>query len=271
MRTLLIAGTVLAGLTGWNADASAQRMVQRGSGASPLMMQNRQGPPRSGMPERPSRWGTKVGGRWWGGANAPGGWTAYRRPVRGWAVPPYWNSPRFYVTDWAAYGLAPPPSGRRWVRYYDDAVLIDRNGSIFDTASDLDWDNADFYGRDTYAYGDPDGGYGDDRGPPHLPHYGADYADGDYPPPPPPRPPRHYRPHDGARGEHWTSADGSTTIVTGGGYGGGYGGSYTTVTVQSAPVVTTTTTEIIEDRVTWRKPQARKKMWRRKVAACRCR
>ena len=89
-----------------------------------------------------SRWGSKIGGRWWGGANAPGGWAGYRRPHRGWAVPGYWNAPRFYVGDWSNYGLAQPPQGYNWARYYDDAVLIDARGSVYDTTSDIDWDRA---------------------------------------------------------------------------------------------------------------------------------
>lgn len=103
------------------------------------------------------RWGTKIGGRWWAGANAPGGWNAYRRPGRGWALPPYWTAPRFRVTDWDRYGLARPAPGRNWVRYYDDAVLIDARGSIYDSAGDVDWDRFDrgyapapTYGARTY-------------------------------------------------------------------------------------------------------------------------
>ncbi len=65
-------------------------------------------PPRVGYT---GRWGSKVGGRWWGGVNAPGGWSAYRRPVRGWMLPAYWHAPRFYVSDWSTYGLAQPPQG----------------------------------------------------------------------------------------------------------------------------------------------------------------
>jgi Ni/Co efflux regulator RcnB len=109
-----------------------------------------------------SRWGSKIGGRWWGGANAPGGWSAYRRPFRGYALPTYWIAPRFYITDWQAYGLTQPAGGYNWVRYYDDAVLVDGRGSVYDTRSGIDWDRSgdgDYAGDDrVYA----DGGY-DDR------------------------------------------------------------------------------------------------------------
>lgn len=114
------------------------------------------------------RWGSKVGGRWWGGANAPGGWSAYRRPYRGYALPTYWVAPRFYISDWQSYGLTQPSAGYNWVRYYDDAVLVDARGSVYDTRDGIDWDRYD----DGYDRGDDrvyaDAGYADhgydDRG-----------------------------------------------------------------------------------------------------------
>ncbi|GAA0668827.1 Ni/Co efflux regulator RcnB [Sphingomonas insulae] len=107
------------------------------------------------------RWGSKVGGRWWGGANAPGGWAAYRRPYRGYALPSYWVAPRFYIGDWQAYGLTQPTYGYNWVRYYDDAVLVDGRGSVYDTRAGIDWDRYDAgYGDEDRVYA---GGY-DDRG-----------------------------------------------------------------------------------------------------------
>ncbi|MEG3083437.1 RcnB family protein [Sphingomonas sp. PB2P12] len=158
MRRLLIAS---AGLVLASAPAAAQRPTPGANYAAPgaamqapMSRPNRPGPiaarnaivqapTRTGPAPRASRWGSKIGGRWWGGANAPGGWAGYRRPYRGWAVPSYWNTPRFYVSDWSNYGLAQPTRGYRWARYYDDAVLIDSRGSVYDTASDIDWDRAD--------------------------------------------------------------------------------------------------------------------------------
>ncbi len=186
MRSLLIASAGLALASGGAADA--QQRTGASYGAPGAVMQapmadpyrpgpigarlpvvqapSRQGPQRQTGAHRP-RWGSKVGGRWWGGANAPGGWAGYRRPHRGWAVPSYWNAPRFYVGDWSNYGLAQPPYGYNWARYYDDAVLIDSRGSVYDTMSGIDWDRAD-----TDGYGD---GYGGGYGA----SYGADYAQDD--------------------------------------------------------------------------------------------
>ena len=45
-----------------------------------------------------------------------------------------------WCRDWDAYGLAPPGRGRSWVGYYEDAVLIDRNGFIIDAVPAIGWD-----------------------------------------------------------------------------------------------------------------------------------
>ncbi|GAA3248621.1 hypothetical protein GCM10020258_02010 [Sphingomonas yabuuchiae] len=102
-------------------------------------------------PARGNRWGSRVGGRWWGGANAPGGWPAYRRPVRGMTVPSYWTDRRFGVEDWAVYTLPQPPVGYRWSRYYDDAVLIDQRGSVYDSVYGVNWDGMPDYAGAPYA------------------------------------------------------------------------------------------------------------------------
>lgn len=184
MRTWWIAtaGLMLGSVHG----AEAQRVVTPGPGpmvqpgtsypaptgvAPATRLQSWQAPrgPRPAPVARPAtmRWGSKVDGHWWGGANAPGGWRAYRRPYRGYALPSYWIAPRFYVTDWQAYGLSRPMPGYNWVRYYDDAVLIDARGSVFDTRDGVDWDGTGVgYGQDDRVYAD--GGYDhrgyDDRG-----------------------------------------------------------------------------------------------------------
>lgn len=44
---------------------------------------------------------------------------------RGGRMPVMYLQPRYYVTDYRAYGLAPPPYGTRWVRPYgDDRYLL---------------------------------------------------------------------------------------------------------------------------------------------------
>lgn len=45
----------------------------------------------------------------------------YRRGER---VPVVYLQPRYYVNDWRAYRLAPPPRGYRWVRPVDGHFLL---------------------------------------------------------------------------------------------------------------------------------------------------
>lgn len=101
------------------------------------------------------RWRPRVQGRWFAGWRAPGGWGAYRRPVIGYVLPTYWVSPTYHIGNYSAYGLPVPAAGYRWSRYYDDAVMTDRDGRVRDHRSDVRWDQ-------------------DDRS---DPPYGADYDD----------------------------------------------------------------------------------------------
>ena len=165
MRMVMIAASALALLA---ADgAGAQRMVTsgpgvgggvgRGSGAGYYPT----APHATGyVPPRGAgaRWGSRVNGHWWAGVNAPGGWNAYRRPVRGWNLPSYWIAPSFGIADWSSYGLGQPPAGYGWTRYYDDAVLIDGNGRVYDCVSGVDWERGGGYAYDDGAAG-YDGGY----------------------------------------------------------------------------------------------------------------
>jgi Ni/Co efflux regulator RcnB len=48
----------------------------------------------------------------------------YRRFQRGEWVPVIYLQPRYYVNDWRAYHLAPPPRGYRWVRPADGHYLL---------------------------------------------------------------------------------------------------------------------------------------------------
>lgn len=91
---------------------------------------------------------------------------SWHRIQRGHAIPPYWFGPQFHINNWRGYGFADPGDGR-WVRYYDDAYLIDRGGRVLDTREGLDWDQYGerwemrdgipaYYGRNEYQPGDED-------------------------------------------------------------------------------------------------------------------
>lgn len=262
MRILTLAGlTMVTVFAATGADAQRigtsyrPPVMQRPGDGAPVMppppppMVNTQTPPMRGYPNRPypgprrdggSRWGGSTGGRWQGGTYAPGGWNAYRRPTRGYRLPSYWIAPSFYIDDYAGYGLSAPQQGYGWHRYYDDAVLTDARGRVYDSVSGLDWDGGYGGGYASSDYGHADGSAG----------YGAGYpAGGDYPPPSDYG--RSYAPPPVSRG-------GVTTYTT----GGGYGGTTTVVTVQGAPSVTTTTTEYIEETRTRTRYVAPRRVYR---------
>lgn len=206
-------------------------------------------PGRPPQPTPQSRWGGNNGGRWSGGSNAPGGWNAYRRPHRGYTLPHYWFSPSFYLGDYGSYGLTPPPPGYSWHRYYDDAVLVDERGRVWDSVNGLDWDGAGYAG----------GGYGGYAG-----GYGQPYIS--LPP---------------------VVQNGTVTTYSTGGYvqggyaaGGYYAGPTTTVVIQGPPIVTTTTTtttEYVEEsrtryvtaRRVYRAPKRHYRPARRPTCGCR--
>lgn len=115
-------------------------------------------------------WGGRWNGRWTGGWNAPGGWGGYRQPIRGYVLPSYWVAPQFGIANYASYGLSQPPYGYNWSRYYDDAVLADGNGRVWDSVRGVEWNDYDEGYADGYEDGAQGDGYVDSAG----------YANGGY-------------------------------------------------------------------------------------------
>jgi Ni/Co efflux regulator RcnB len=101
-----------------------------------------------------NRWGGQINGRWYAGAQAPGGWNNYRRMGRGGHLPNYWMGGGFRIPDYLSWGLAAPPYGYFWVRYYDDAVLVDDRGDVWDSVDGIGWGDAD-----AGAWSDSSGAY----------------------------------------------------------------------------------------------------------------
>lgn len=293
MRTPMIASlAMIAALAA--APADAQRLargqmvapqggppiVTQSGGQMPMQMQRRRpvGEPRMQSQRLPNqrfsgqRWGGRVGGRWIGGVQAPGGWNAYRRPGRGFTLPGYWIAPSFFIGNFAAYGLAPPPYGYHWSRYYDDAVLIDDRGQVYDSVQGIGWDDGDGDVVDQPGYGAPypapgigyDGTYQGTYEIDGRTGYQQGRQSGRYAPTPPvqggpiiqPLYPHGYT-------QTWSAGSGFYYP----------GGVTTTITIQQAPAtVTTTTTEYIEETV-YRAPVRRsyRKPARRAKAKCVCR
>jgi hypothetical protein len=127
------------------------------------------------------------GGNFMGGMH-PGANFRHHRLQRGFMVHPFWFGPQFHVQNWQLYGFAQPQRDQRWVRYYDDAYLIDREGRVADMRYDLDWDEygedwdlddgiPHYEGRNDWRPDDEDYAWveGNRRG-----HPGPDFDDGDY-------------------------------------------------------------------------------------------
>lgn len=106
-------------------------------------------------------------------------YASYSRIDRGFALPHYWWGPAFTIDNWNQYGLSQPMHGGRWVRYYDDALLVDAHGRVHDGRWDMSWDeygdewgynergipiyvgDGDFYPEDEdYAWAREHEGYG---------------------------------------------------------------------------------------------------------------
>jgi hypothetical protein len=84
--------------------------------------------PPMAAPGGPDRW-----------TSVPGGFASYQRPGYGYMLPRYWVAPAHFIADPRGLGLPQPAWGYGWSRYYDDAVLTDRWGRVYDwrTADDM--------------------------------------------------------------------------------------------------------------------------------------
>ncbi|MEH6757703.1 MAG: RcnB family protein [Parasphingorhabdus sp.] len=77
----------------------------------------------------------------------------YLRPHRGFRLPSTFIQPSFYIANYGNYGLRQPSYGYGWSRYYDDAVLTDRSGIVYDSVNNLDWDRYNQGYNDGYSAG----------------------------------------------------------------------------------------------------------------------
>jgi Ni/Co efflux regulator RcnB len=83
--------------------------------------------------------------------NNGGGFVSYRAPFRGFILPSYWISPSYAVNNYAIYGLRAPSNGAYWSRYYNDAVLTDRRGYVYDSVPNVPWNSYPGYAPAAYA------------------------------------------------------------------------------------------------------------------------
>lgn len=111
----------------------------------------------------------------------------HRRLQRGFFIHPFWFGPQFHIQNWQHYGFVAPPRDHRWIRYYDDAYLIDRRGQVMDRREGLDWDEygerwemddgiPSYYGRGDYHPDEEDYDWVESQGGPAGPD-DWDYAE----------------------------------------------------------------------------------------------
>ena len=99
-----------------------------------------------------------AGPRWSNGFRAH-----YFRPRPGVFLPPVFISPGFQVQDWRSYGLAQPGSGQYWMRYDDDALLLDGRGYVHETVPGVGWRDDDHGDEGAWYPDDAVTCCGDDR------------------------------------------------------------------------------------------------------------
>lgn len=69
----------------------------------------------------------------------PYGW-AYQLFGIGWRLWPQYYVSGYWIDDPAMYRLPPAPPGTRWIRYYNDALLVDiYTGEVLDVIHDFFW------------------------------------------------------------------------------------------------------------------------------------
>ena len=161
MGGFIMRNAAILGVTAWlamvpamaGAAGESASHIAGGQIAAPMMpLRVPQAPPASARPPMAGNWGP---GGWRDGPPPPhaGGWAghrgswgnwagggAYQRPGRGFRLPPFYVAPSLFITDWYDYGLGAPGYGQGWYRYYDDAVLLDSEGNVYDARYDMDWD-----------------------------------------------------------------------------------------------------------------------------------
>jgi len=144
MRTLGIAGVALAALS---FASPVLASPESGVGAPPVVMPGGMRPPMvqplpgAGRVLPPRGPFIRPAGR---------GHDRYVTPFYGYRLPQTWMAPTYFIGNWSSFGLARPAQGFGWSRYYDDAVLTDQWGRVYDWQQDMRWDD--------------DGNFNDDRG-----------------------------------------------------------------------------------------------------------
>lgn len=133
-----------------------QRRLEKGPVVSRVPRAGTQPPPKvQARPTAPPRWNTtwrnnsRYDWRDWRQHHRsqfhlrvyidPFGW-GYNRYSIGWRLWPRYFESSYWIVDPWMYHLPPPPPGTRWVRYYNDALLVDLwSGQVIDVIYGVFW------------------------------------------------------------------------------------------------------------------------------------
>jgi Ni/Co efflux regulator RcnB len=153
MRSLAISGVALAALM---VSQPALAEIDSGVGAPPMSaMPAPPAPMGNADDRRPAPMGSaddRAPAPASHMAHAPNRRLDYQRPGYGFQLPRQWMTPE-YAVDYREHGLDRPARGFGWSRYYDDMVLTDQWGRVYDVADGYDrggrGHGSGYRGRDT--------------------------------------------------------------------------------------------------------------------------
>jgi Ni/Co efflux regulator RcnB len=183
----------------------------------------------------------------------------YRRIDRGFFLPQPWWGQGYHIQNYSMYGLPQPIGGGRWVRYYDDALMVDAGGRVHDGRYGMAWDEW----QDQWAY--------DDRGVPVYSGDGDFYpGDEDYAWVAGEGQQQAYGHHQGYAHGGCQQSCAYQPVAPGYGYGYGYGHGWgygagmvvTETTVTTAPTVVTETW--VEEEVVYEQRARKARKYRAK-------
>ncbi len=151
MRSLAISGVALAALM-----VSQPAFAEIDSGVGAPVVNAVSAPPMAAMPAPPVAQMPRDMPPMAPMATGPNRRLDYQRPSYGFQLPQTWMSAE-HAVNYREHGLDRPAPGFGWSRYYNDMVLTDQWGRVYDVAGDYDRGGRGHGGGGRYRGRDTDG------------------------------------------------------------------------------------------------------------------